>query len=426
MTDSLDSLLALLIAGFANLLVVYAIHSRTTAEEARFLTRVYLWTIVLRYSLAFILNVLAVDSAFAMAFWGDSGSYDGAGNQLALKWHGEPVFSVYLSGAVSGYGWTYFVAAVYFVFGRNQLLVQFLNGLIGALTVLLIYVITARLFGRAAARWAAIFMAFFPQMAFWSAGMYKDPAVLLCIAASMFAVLRLRERFSIGMVLLFVLSVLALITLRFYIAYFVAFAALATFLFSRRQGTLRLIVTYVFLGGILFLVLNVAVRRETLEQQASLMTLERLQTTRQDQARWGRSGFGADYDVSTPAGALAALPVGLVYLLFSPFPWAVSGLRQALALPETLVWYALMPAFVRGLVHALRHRAREVLPILVFAVSLTGAYALMQGNVGTAYRQRTQISMFFFVFMGVGLAERQRGNADAATRSLTPAEELER
>ena len=60
------------------------------------------------------------------------------------------------------------------------------------------------------------------------------------------------------------------------------------------------------------------------------MTLERLQTTREDQAMWGQSGFGQEYDVSTPTGALSALPTGLVYLLFAPFPWAVSGLRQAL------------------------------------------------------------------------------------------------
>jgi hypothetical protein len=32
----------------------------------------------------------------------------------------------------------------------------------------------------------------------------------------------------------------------------------------------------------------------------------------------------------------------------------------------------------------------------------------MQGNVGTAYRQRTQITMFFFIFMGVGIVEGRR------------------
>jgi hypothetical protein len=66
-----------------------------------------------------------------------------------------------------------------------------------------------------------------------------------------------------------------------------------------------------------------------------------------------------------------------------------------------------MPAFVRGLTYSIRHRLRDVLPILTFTLALTLAYALMQGNVGTAYRQRTQITMFFFVFMGVGIALKQ-------------------
>ena len=33
---------------------------------------------------------------------------------------------------------------------------------------------------------------------------------------------------------------------------------------------------------------------------------------------------------------------------------------------------------------------------------LTLAYSIFQGNVGTAYRQRTQIQVFMFMFIGVG------------------------
>jgi hypothetical protein len=102
------------------------------------------------------------------------------------------------------------------------------------------------------------------------------------------------------------------------------------------------------------------------------------------------------------------LPIGLAYLLFAPFPWAITSVRQLLVLPETLVWYALMPAFVRGLTYSVRQRFRDVRPILVFTVTLTIAYALMQGNVGTAYRQRTQVTMFFFVFMAVGIVQGRR------------------
>ncbi len=111
--------------------------------------------------------------------------------------------------AVSGYRLGTLRGCSLFLVGRNQLLVQFINGLFGGLTVLIIYAITARLFDAAAARWAALFMAFFPQVVFWSAGMYKDPAILLCIALCMYAVLRLRERLSLGMVLLFVAAELA-------------------------------------------------------------------------------------------------------------------------------------------------------------------------------------------------------------------------
>jgi 4-amino-4-deoxy-L-arabinose transferase-like glycosyltransferase len=410
----LDGLLALLLAGLLNLVVLYHVRARTDPTETGFLVRVYVWAVLLRYALAVLLNALAGGSAFAAAFWGDSGTYDIAGHQLALKWTGEPITSVYLFRGVSGYGWVYFVGSIYYFLGRNQLFVQFMNGLMGGLTVLVIYAIASRLFDRAAARWAALFMAFFPQVVFWSTGMYKDPPILLSIASAMYAVVRLRERFSLPMIAVFVGAQVALVTLRFYVAYFVLFAALATFVFAQRRGTMRMVVTYSLLLGLLFGALGIAVERETLERQTTYVSLERLQTTREDQAVWGQSGFGREYDVSTPAGAISALPTGLVYLLFAPFPWAVSGLRQALAVPETLVWYALMPAFVRGVSFAVRTRFRAVLPILVFTVTLTLAYALMQGNVGTAYRQRTQITMFFFIFMGVGLAERRRRRAATA------------
>jgi 4-amino-4-deoxy-L-arabinose transferase-like glycosyltransferase len=413
-TGFFDGFFAVVIATILNLVVVFQIGSRAAPGEARFLARVYSSTVLLRYGLAIFLNAYAGNSAFNATFWGDSGSYDIGGTQLALTWSGEPVSSAYMLTSVSGYGWVYFVGTVYYLVGRNQLLVQFLNGLLGALTVLVIYAIAARLFDRAAARWAALFMAFFPQMVFWSAGMYKDPAILLCISICMYAVLRLRERLSASMILLFIVSALVLVTLRFYIAYFVAFAGLATFLFTQRRGAVRSALTYGLLVGLLFGALTLAVKRETLERQASYMNLDRLQITRQDQAKWGSSGFGQEHNVSTPAGALLALPVGLAYLLFAPFPWAISGLRQALAMPETLVWYALMPAFVRGLAYAVRHRLREILPILVFATTLTAAYAIMQGNVGTAYRQRTQVSMFFFVFMGAGLVQKRRERAALA------------
>ncbi len=85
-------------------------------------------------------------------FWGDSNTYDAGGRALALAWQGELVGAPSFTEIVGRFGFYYFVGAVYFVFGRNQLLVQLLNGSIGALTVVIMHALATRLFGPLVAR----------------------------------------------------------------------------------------------------------------------------------------------------------------------------------------------------------------------------------------------------------------------------------
>jgi 4-amino-4-deoxy-L-arabinose transferase-like glycosyltransferase len=407
MTEFEDGLFAFAFAFVLNAFVLFRIRRSFPVEESRFLARVYVATLLLRYALALFLNVYSEDSTFALTFWGDSSTYDLGARLLASSWSGEVILAPETQGQVSGYGFYYFVAFFYYLFGRNPLLVQFVNGTIGSLTVVLIYSIARILFDPEVARWAAVFMAFFPQMIFWSAGLYKDPAIMFCIALCMYGLLGLRERLTVRHLVLFVAGGIAILTLRFYVFYFVAFATLGTFVFAQRRGVIGSLLAQIGLVVVFLAAFSVVAREETLQRHAEYFRLERVQVSREDLATAG-SGFAAEADVSTPEGALAAIPVGFLYLMFAPFPWAVQGLRQALTLPETLVWYALMPALVRGIAFTVRHRFRAALPIFAFAISLTLAYSLFQGNVGTAYRQRTQITMFFFVFMGAGIVEKRR------------------
>jgi 4-amino-4-deoxy-L-arabinose transferase-like glycosyltransferase len=418
-TGLYDSIVALVVTGLLNVFLASRIGGGLSKEEGRFLRTVFWWSLGLRYLLAVVLNAYSGSSGFAGLFWGDSGTYDAGGYGLTLLWRGDAIGDPpSVTEAVGRYGFYYFVGTVYYVFGRNQLLVQFFNGTIGTMTVVVMHAIATRLFGAPVARRTALLTAFFPGMMFWSAGMYKDPAILLCIVASMYAVVRLREEPSPTVILVFVGAVMGLITMRFYIAYFVIFATFTSFLFSRDSSVFRRILSAGLVVGALVLAFTVVLPQEALEQQSSFATLERLQVTRADQAFLGQSAYGKEYDVSTPSGALLALPVGLIYLLFAPFPWAIAGTRQALVLPEMLVWYGLMPAFAAGLLQTIRRQFGDVSPILVFAATLTIAYALMQGNIGTAYRQRTQITVFFFLFISVGLVERARRRALARERFL--------
>src|SRR5437667_3625133 len=67
-----------------------------------------------------------------------------------------------------------------------------------------------------------------------------------------------------------------------------------------------------------------------------------------------------------------------------------------------ILWWCSFPLMVLGVWFSVRHRLRQMFPILVFSVMLSLAYSVFQGNVGTAYRQRAQLLVFYFIFVAVG------------------------
>jgi hypothetical protein len=150
-TDLLDGLVAILLVGLLNGVLLARIVRSQSRSEGAFVARVYTATLRCRVVLAIFLNIFAWDSAFAAGFWGDSGTFDAGGYALARHWKGEPA-GTSMTQALSGYGYVYVGASRYYVFGRNQLLVQFLNCTTGAVPMLVVYAIAARLFGRPVAR----------------------------------------------------------------------------------------------------------------------------------------------------------------------------------------------------------------------------------------------------------------------------------
>ncbi|HEX8184623.1 MAG TPA: hypothetical protein VF747_07720, partial [Blastocatellia bacterium] len=114
------------------------------------------------------------------------------------------------------------------------------------------------------------------------------------------------------------------------------------------------------------------------------------------------------------------LPIGVLYVLFAPFPWMINNLRQLITLPELIIWWALVPMMMRGYWHAIRHRLRESFVICVFILSLTLAYALYQSNAGTAYRHRAQLYVFFFIFIAIGLDLRRTARLKRQAQAYKP------
>jgi hypothetical protein len=121
-------LVAVLVAGILNFAIVLRIRAAADANEGAFLARVYVATLILRAALAIVLNVSSGNSAFAAVFWGDSETYDRGGWLLALSWS-ETVVNPH--GAQRQRLRLLLFRGDLWVFGRNALLVQFVNATIG-------------------------------------------------------------------------------------------------------------------------------------------------------------------------------------------------------------------------------------------------------------------------------------------------------
>jgi len=303
----------------------------------------------------------------------------------------------------SGWGMYYVVGFIYFIFGQSILVAQSFCGFIGALTAPMIYFCAEKIFhNQRVAKISALLVALFPSLIIWSSQLLKDGLIIFLLVVTMTMVLQLQKKFSYAAIAFLILSLFGIISLRFYIFYMVAIAVAGSFvigLSTSFQSIIRNTTAVVIIGLALT---YLGVLRKAGTEIETYGSLERVQISRQDVSHSGESGFGKDLDVSTPAGAIAALPIGFAYLMFAPFPWEVNKLNQVLVLPEILVWWALIPILISGLWYTLKNRLRNAIPILIFSLMLVISYSIFQGNVGMAYRQRTQIQVFLFIFIAVG------------------------
>ena len=374
-------------------------------EDRPFLFRLFVSAFLVRVLIGTLIYGLRLQEFFG----GDALTYDYFGHALVQVWDGNKSYQGAIDifsggGAASGWGMLYMVGVIYKIIGRNMLAVQYVNSILGAATAPIAFLIAMEIFpNKRVARVCALLSAFFPSLVLWSCQGLKDGPIVFLLTLSMLATLKLGNRFSAKYLAALALALCGLITLRFYVFYIVVLAITAAFLLGRRRLTAQSFARQLIVIIIIGLALAYfGVSRYATNQFDAYGNLEQLQRMRMDASQSAVSGFGQDVDVSTPAGAISAIPLGLSYLILAPFPWQLASLRQIITLPEMLVWWSSLPLLVLGAWFTIKYKLREVAPILIFTTLLTLTYSILQGNVGTAYRQRAQLLVFYFVFVAVG------------------------
>jgi hypothetical protein len=396
----LEVLIPLLINTFLGTVVLLMLGRAVPQDERAWLRKTLLIAYVLRVSIAIFFEVFRDFRIFHE----DSEGYEVLSVMLARDWWGSgPPMDM----AGTNQGYYYVGGALCFLFGPYRLNLPLFNALIGTSTAFLIYRAARMFLHLRVARMATALVAFTPSMVLWSAIALKDALTTFLIVISLVSCMSLKRKASIQAFLGMVLPILALQPIRFYLIYFVCLAVVGSLVFDRGLGMLTGIYKQLFLIGALVAVFAATGLAGRTLQETEFLNLEAVSHHRQGLALAARSGFAADVDISTPQKALAFLPVGMANLLLGPFPWQMSSLRAAIALPETFVWWLLFPATIRGVAFMARRRFSEMSPVMLFAVTLICAYSLMHGNIGSGFRQRSQIFVFLFIFSAVGWYRRK-------------------
>lgn len=399
-----DAATALLAVSLFSILAVSTFRKYSNRDDREFLTKVFFAGLLLR--LVFGGYVYFYDQI--NFFGGDALTYDFGGQQILGYWLGTvPASDLGYIRASSvgtpGWGMNYFIAFIYLLLGKSFYTAQSVCAVIGAATAPLIYFCSQRIYGnRGVAKSAAVAVAIFPSFIIWSGQLMKDGLIVFLLVLAVTMVLTLQEKFSYPAIALLIFALFGIVALRFYIFYMVAIAVAGSFLIglsNSRTSVVRRTAALVVIGISLT---YLGVLRNASANFEKWGDLEKIQKSRGDLAARGESGFAEDVDVSTTEGAITTIPIGLAYLMLAPFPWEVSSLRQAITLPEVLLWWAMIPLMIYGVWYTIKNRLRSAFPTLFFSLMLTIAYSIFQGNVGTAYRQRTQIQVFLFVFIAVG------------------------
>jgi hypothetical protein len=399
-------------------LIAIGLIRRFAPEEKLYLTRIFLIALLVRIGFGLLINFLSMQEFFG----GDVLTYDSFGKILVKVWSGESIPNSYQNAywieraqSTSGPGWgmNYLVGAIYYITGPSILAAQSFCAVIGAATAPMVYFCAQKIFhNQRVAKVSALSIALFPSFIIWSSQLMKDGLIIFLLVCAMTMVLQLQKKFSFAAVAVLIFAMFGILSLRFYIFYMLAAAVVGSFvvgLGSSVQAVVRNLIAMIIIGLSLT---YFGVLRNAGTEIEKYGNLEAVQRSRNDLARSAQSGFGEDIDVSTTEGAIAAIPIGFTYLMLAPFPWQISNIRQALTLPEIFLWWALIPLIIWGIIYTVKNRLREAIPILIFTLMLSLAYSVFQGNVGTAYRQRTQIQVFLFIFIAVGwtLLQERREN----------------
>lgn len=316
------------------------------------------------------------------------------------------------------------LTALAWLFGPIRLVGQIFVALTGAGVAALTTRVALEWLRRGPALLAGCLVALVPSQVIFSAALLKDPAVWLCLAGlaafAAFAGWSRGWRLGVhGLVITLILVLLAY--LRVHVLIVAGWSLVIASFFSMRDWRSTRILVSLVLALTVPLLISAGPGGATFVSSAGDLEERRLKNAERADSAFvepvpqepsepagvasevpsgERQSSIQDQDEDEPTsgllgdaipgdkGDLKRLPAGLSAMLLQPYLWETGGSTQLrLARLEGIIWYPILLLALIGIVVVRRHLRVMAFPI-VCGGGLLLVYALVEGNVGTAYRHR--------------------------------------
>ncbi|MFC1621045.1 glycosyltransferase family 39 protein [Candidatus Omnitrophota bacterium] len=393
-------------------------------EDFNFLFKLYMAGFFLRVLLSLLFFNLAFifkgDESNGFFFSNDGWCYSEQGWQLyqfaqrgiyiKLEEFLSNSYIEIMSGTITPYD--YFNSFVYSFTGKSPLSLFFINSIAGSIAAVFIYLIAKELFSKKVARISSLFAFFWPSFIMWSTQNLKDSIIAMLIFILLWAIFYSYKKSFYVFLAISVLSAwwLYKLSLAFFGMTMVSLFFSAVFLFFNHFFKNRLVTIFVmgFLCAIVIIILSNSVLSMVFGQGffegGYFSSIFEFFDYHRSVRAAGNLQFLKNVDLSSPGRLLFFAPIGFLCAILAPFPWQIRSAIQILALPETIIFYLLLPVTIRGIIFSYRKRFNRSLVLLSIILFMLFFLGLVEGNAGTLFRHRSVAFYLLFIFTSVGMS----------------------
>jgi 4-amino-4-deoxy-L-arabinose transferase-like glycosyltransferase len=395
-------LIAILLCG-----VVMIIRKKTPKADRRFIILVLIIAIASRLLVMFAYNYFWLETGRADVIGPDGETFSRIAWSITKALSGDAGGYLPPTNPVAHGPIMYSIGFVYLIFGYAPLIIKSLNITASAIAAFLVYLTALELSTRRVARIAFLIFAFFPSIFIFSISMLREPVIVLCVAAVIYSLVRLKRKVDLAGIIILAVGMCAIIFFRREMAMILAATTITSL---GRQGR-RLL--YVFLIGLAVLsaslfwgfmktadcrLHSVLFLRHAAQYESGGRLAYRIfpDSFYEEHKRYA---LDKEY-LACRAGCtivefLRYLPKGAFFYMARPFPFTRADLVYRLLSFQMLYWYLIVALSFFGMMRIRKPQAR---PIFIYIILIILATSMAEGNEGILLRHRDAIVPFFIIF----------------------------